>query len=89
MTCRAWSGSLDESDQGNRARADLDKRDGGPSRERPGFRRASLVAGRTPERLARAGANTKLVDRGADGWARAIEDGWVGVITNEEKWWAQ
>ena len=61
----------------------------GLSRVRPGFRRASLVAGRTPERLARAGANTMLVDREAHGWARAIEGRWVSVITNEVKWWAQ
>ena len=39
---------------------------------RPGFGRALLVAGRTPERLARVGANTTLVDRAAHGWARAI-----------------
>ena len=44
-----------ESDQDKRARAELDKGDVGPIRVRPGFRRASLVAGRTPERLARAG----------------------------------
>ena len=81
--------SLGESDQDKRARAELDAGGGGPSRVRPGFRRAPLVAGRTPERLARAGANTMLVDRGAHGWAGAIEGGWVSVITNEVKWWAQ
>lgn len=62
---------------------------GGPSRVRPGFRRAPLVAGRTPEHLARAGANAMLVGREVHESARAIEGYWMFTITNEEKWWAQ
>ena len=75
------------SDQDNRARAETDKVDGGPTRVRLGFRRAQLVAGRTPERLARAGANTMLVDREGHGWPGAIR-----MVEFEldytRKWWA-